>query len=808
MPIELGALRAALAGRYEIERELGQGGMAVVYLADDVRHGRKVAIKVLRPDVAASLGAERFLREIQIAAGLTHPHILPLHDSGQAGGFLYYVMPFVEGETLRDRLQREEVLPLADVRRIAYEVAEALDHAHGQGLIHRDIKPENILLSGGHAVVADFGLARAVEQSGGEKLTRSGLAVGTPAYSSPEQGFGDTRVDERTDVYSLGVVVYEMLGGDRPFAGSSARAILARKSTETPLRLRALRETVPEGVESAVMRSLAKLPADRWATPGEFARALKGEGPARAAGAATGRTADARSMTGRISAALSRSPALNRAAGAVVAVLLLGAAAWLLPFRGGASAADGEIAIPTIEPGDIRSLAVLPFRNLTGDSSKNAVIDAIHHDLITRLHGIEGLLVTPRQSMEQFRRSDLSAAGIADSIGVDALVEASVTQADDRLRLSLDVLAFGPERQLHAGEYTGRAEHVQHLISDIGQTIANDIEIQLSPADSARLARRRVIDPAAYSKVAAGDDYSKQRSASAMPRAIRSYERAIEIDSTYAEAHAKLAIVHIESHYRAGVPAAEAWTAAEHHARRAVELDSMNVDGWALLRAVECLHKLDFAAAEAMHRRAMAADPKADQGHYGFCLSWAGQHERAVAFLQRSLDAAPSGPARLWLVNGLRLAGRFDEALQLGLEAVERVPGNSMAWLRLAEVYRDMGRFEEAAGSAERRYEMDPSPSSRAYMATLKALSGDRTEALGLVRDRDARTQLSAADPHALAELYMALGDTTATFDALEEMMATQHGNRIVLLVDPRWDPLRDEPRFQDIIQRLGFLPN
>jgi serine/threonine-protein kinase len=276
MPIDLDMLQEALSDRYTIEREVGSGRMAVVYLGTDRRHDRQVAIKVLRPDVAASLGARRFLREIDIAAHLTHPHILGLHDSGEAAGYLYYVMPYIEGETLRERLDRERMLPVEEACQIAVEVGDALEYAHGQGVIHRDIKPENILLSGGHAVVADFGLARALEESGGERLTQTGIVIGAPVYSSPEQSGADGPVDGRTDQYSLATVIYEMLTGEPPFAGASIRAIMARKSTETPSSPRLLRDSIPPRVEAAVMKALAKLPADRYRTTGEFCAALTG----------------------------------------------------------------------------------------------------------------------------------------------------------------------------------------------------------------------------------------------------------------------------------------------------------------------------------------------------------------------------------------------------------------------------------------------------------------------------------------------------------------------------------------------------
>src|SRR5688572_13718146 len=259
MTATLDRLAAALTDRYRVERELGQGGMATVYLALDVRHQRKVALKVLHPELSAVLGPDRFLKEIELTANLQHPHILPLFDSGSADGQLYYVMPFVDGESLRGRLERERQLPIADAMRIATEVADALDYAHGRGVVHRDIKPENILVQGGHALVADFGIALAVQQAGGQRMTQTGLSLGTPHYMSPEQAMGDRAIDARSDVYALGAVAYEMLAGEPPFTGPTAQAIVARVLSAAPASLSESRDTVPAHVERAILTALAKL---------------------------------------------------------------------------------------------------------------------------------------------------------------------------------------------------------------------------------------------------------------------------------------------------------------------------------------------------------------------------------------------------------------------------------------------------------------------------------------------------------------------------------------------------------------------
>jgi hypothetical protein len=329
-------LATALADRYRVERELGAGGMATVYLAHDLRHERDVAIKVLHEDLGTALGADRFLAEIKVTARLQHPHILPLLDSGVADGLLFYVMPYVRGETLRARLNRERQLPVADALLIAREVADALAEAHGQGIVHRDIKPENILLQGGHALVADFGIALAVQSAGGARLTQTGLSLGTPQYMSPEQAMGERALDARSDLYALGAVAYEMLAGEPPFTGPTVQAIVAKVLTERPVPLRTVRDTVLPGVEQAVLRALAKLPADRFATAAAFAQAL-------AAGTTTGDPARADAVAPAAMAPARRWQVLGAATGSAVLGLAVGWLAW-----GGARAAASASSAATL----------------------------------------------------------------------------------------------------------------------------------------------------------------------------------------------------------------------------------------------------------------------------------------------------------------------------------------------------------------------------------------------------------------------------------------------------------------------------
>src|SRR5437870_5236206 len=372
----LDSLRRALADRYSVERELGRGGMATVFLAEDVKHHRPVAIKVLHAELTAALGPERFLREIEIAARLQHPHIVPLYDSGAAAGLLYYIMPYVEGESLRDRLAREKQLPQEDALRIATEVAGALAYAHSHGVVHRDIKPENIMLSGGTAVVTDFGIARAVSAAGqGRHLTETGTILGTPAYMSPEPSTGSYEIDGRSDQYSLACVVYEMLVGEPPFTGPTAQAVIARHSLDMVSPPSIVRSTISDAVEGAVLRALSKVPADRYATTALFAEALN------TPSAATGAHRRATLERGV------RRPhrGVWRIASVAVALAALAAYFAIRSGRAGRGTAVGGL--------DPRHVAVLYFEDLSAKRDLAYLADGLTDALIDELARVPGLTV-------------------------------------------------------------------------------------------------------------------------------------------------------------------------------------------------------------------------------------------------------------------------------------------------------------------------------------------------------------------------------------------------------------------------------
>jgi serine/threonine-protein kinase len=412
-------LREGLADRYRIERELGAGGMATVYLAQDLKHDRKVAVKVLRPELSAVIGATRFLTEIKVTANLQHPHILPLHDSGEVNGTVFYVMPYVEGESLRDRLTREKQLPIADAVRIATEVASALAYAHGHGVIHRDIKPENILLHGGHALVADFGIALAAT-SAGSRMTETGMSLGTPTYMSPEQALGERTLDARSDVYALGCVLYEMLVGAPPFVGPTAQAIVAKVMTEKPAAPSASRDTVPEALDEAVLTALAKLPADRFATAADFGAAVA-DGPAggRAGGKSLGRPV-------RPSARL---PVLT--GGLVLAALA--AWGWLRPVPPGPRDIGLPPEAPMLMASWHRGFAVSPDGSFLVYKAQTAAGPALWYRSLTDnearpIPGTEGVSDTPRISPDGSRVA-FAADGQVKVADLEAGTVASVAQA-------------------------------------------------------------------------------------------------------------------------------------------------------------------------------------------------------------------------------------------------------------------------------------------------------------------------------------------------------------------------------------------
>jgi TolB-like protein len=446
MPTSLDRLRSGIAAQYEIERELGHGAMATVYLAKDLKHNREVAVKVLLADVGFALGPERFRREIDLASHLSHPHILPIYDSGEAGGELYYVMPYVAGESLRARLNRERQLPLDDALRITCEVASALDHSHRRGIIHRDIKPENILIEDGQAMVADFGIARAVSAIGHDKITSTGISLGTPTYMSPEQGMADPNLDGRTDIYSLGCVLYEMLAGEPPFTGRTTQALIARHSLDQVPSLTIVRSSVPDDVEDAVLRALAKAPADRFSTAAEFAAALQA---CQQPGGYLGRRAVRRTGTRKRSKDKRRTVI---AVAVALGILVVTGAAWAGKAlwgarRNGVATAGAGALMP-------QRLAVLYLDDLTPDKRLGFVADGLTESLIDRLSSIPVLDVVSKGGVRTFRGKEVSADSVGRALGVGSVLRGSVDSDGGKLRVNVRLVDGGSDADIDRKSFT------------------------------------------------------------------------------------------------------------------------------------------------------------------------------------------------------------------------------------------------------------------------------------------------------------------------------------------------------------------
>ncbi len=515
-------LRESLSSTYDVERKLGEGGMATVFLARDVRHGRQVAIKVLHEDLGAALGAERFRREIQIATSLTHPHILTLYDSGEAAGLLYYVMPFIEGESLRDRIDREKMLPIDQALKITGEVASALDYAHRKGVVHRDIKPENILLDDGHAIVADFGIARAVSAMGdasGGALTKTGMSLGTPTYMSPEQAFAEKDIDGRSDLYSLACVLYEMLTGQPPFTGSNAQAVMAKHSMAEVPSMQIVRQTIPDEVEDVVQRALAKAPSDRFATVKEFAEELeecvidyhtttRRAIPDRRTGQRVPpgrRTADMQALKKPV---WKRTPVLIGAGVALLAVL--GGGGWYLS-KGTASAAT-----PAAGAFKYEKVVVPYFADISTNKELGYLADGLTESLIARLQEVDQLDVISSGGVTPFRGQDMSADSIATLFQAGSVVRGSVeTDGPDRIKVNVSLVNGNTGEVLKSQSFEQPKAAILAAQDSVAAAVAAMLQKTIGAEVAIRSERASTSNAAAWTLVQQAKKYRKDGDAQA-----------------------------------------------------------------------------------------------------------------------------------------------------------------------------------------------------------------------------------------------------------------------------------------------------
>ena len=873
-------LAEALRDRYQVEQQLGQGGMATVYRARDLRHERPVAIKLMRPELAAGLGPERFLREIRVTAGFDHPYILPVLDSGDAGGLLWYAMPWVEGESLRDRLKQRGQLPLEEAVRLAREVADALDCAHRRGVVHRDIKPENILLSGGHARVADFGVARALEVASVGQLTETGLALGTPAYMSPEQASGG-QVDGRSDLYALGCVLYEMVAGEQPFTAPTAQALIARHLTEAPRSLHLCRSTVPPALEQVVAKALAKSPADRYATAAEFGEALAG---AERSGATVPSFASGTVATPRrkIPTAL-----LTLVLGILIG---LGVLVGWLRHRGESAGENGE-----------KVLAVLPFEN-QGSAQDDYFTDGLTDAVRGKLAGLSNIQVIARASSAPYKKTTKSPEEIARELGARYLLTGTVqwerSGAGSRVRVSpelVEVSSAGRPKTRWQQPFDASLTDVFDVQAGIAGQVAQALDLALGASERQRLEAKPTTDTAAYDYYVRGNEITDRGvSQSDLQARLELYQRAIALDSNFALAWAALSGVHDAIYWfyqdRTAARMEKAREAAEWAIRLQPDLAEGHValgfyyyhgslDYDRALRELERARQLQpsnsdvYSAIGAVHRRqgkwsdaiadltkAASLNPRSAGvlAELGITQEWTRAYPEAERAFERALQLAPTEARARWILAQLYTLSRGDtlasqQALRLGLAAAGPE--------RMLPVFFDFNGFYSVAGARSFAFDSSlvrlpfstfgtdtigyysfkgalhdqlghPAMASAfldsARVVLLRAIAGRPEEPrfhalLGTIsaqlgRDADARREAERAVELLpisrdaldgvvyranLARVLARIGQPQAALEHLAYLLSIPAPlSSTSLRVDPLWDRLRNDPRFQRLLDR------
>jgi eukaryotic-like serine/threonine-protein kinase len=741
-PLQLA--QTQLAGRYTIERELGHGGMATVYLADEIRYGRPVAIKVMRPDFAHTLGSERFLREIGIAARLSHPHLVPLLDSGDAGGMLYYVSAYLPGGSLRDRLAREGRLPVADALRIAAEVGAGLDYAHRAGFVHRDVKPENILFADGHALLADFGIARATCEDG-ERVTAVGFVLGTPEYMSPEQASGEPHLDARSDVYSLACVLFEMLAGEPPFRGTSSRSVFAKHLTEAPRSLRALRPEVPATVDSAVHRALAKDPLQRWASVAEFVAALQAE-------------------------AVPRGHALAGAAGSIA----------VLPFVNATPDPENEYLSDGITDELIDALAKVEGIRVASRTSVFALkgkpqdVRAIGA-LLDCAVVLEG---TVRRAGQQVR---ITAQLVSTDDGrlvwshrYDRLLDDVFAIQDEIARTIVNTLRATSFAGLSSAPVRRHTENAAAYRLYLKGRYEWNRRTQEGVTEGIRYFEQAIAEDPEYALAYTGlaDSYALEADYRSIPvaegfaAAKRYARRAIELDDSLAEAHASLAWSLFVYDWE--------WAEAEQEFRRAIELDPR------------------YATAHQWYAFLLAS-----RGAFGEALV---EGHTAV-----ELDAG-SVSARRSLGWGYLYARRYDQARYHLERAIAMNPTSEENFRILGLILALDGELEEARRVLAEAVTMPGSGTyTQATLAYALGRAGREGEARAIIAELDAHARDGYVSPVSYATAFLGLGDVERAIDWAERAYDDRRGWLAYVRVNPLMDPMRGHPRFEALARRMGL---
>jgi len=805
----LDLLRAALQDRYQIERLLGQGGMAAVYLARDERHHRTVAVKVLHPELVRALGVERFMREIEVAAQLSHPHILPLLDSGTvmlgpgAPPCPFYVMPLVEGESLRDLLHRQGRLSLEESLRITREVADALDYAHRHGVVHRDIKPENILLSEGHAVVADFGLARAVGEAAPAALTQSGQALGTPQYMSPEQITGERNIDGRADTYALGCVLFEMLAGAAPGGATTVQAMLARRLTEPPSRVREMNPAVPETVETALVRALAPEREARFATAGDFAKALGLTALTPVSAPASPRARRTR-LVGRLAA--------------VAAVLAIGVLAVPRLLRQSTSAR-------------IASLALAPLADETADSTTSYLGEGIHEavaDLLRRLPQLR--VIAPSFVAQVLRQSPaMDPLELGNRLKVDAVLTWRLRRSNDSLHLRAELVRLPGGQLLWGAAYQRPLQDVLALQGEIARTITDSLRLELSGAERASFTSRPTASAAAYDAYLRGRHFYARatpagtRGALEMLDSVLHYGRqALAIDSGFAGAWGLLSNYH---RIKAVRDTRASWAleadSSLQLARRALALDSTIGDAWAAEGIAAFYYADDWEAAKRAYQRGIRLSPSdpALRNFYAIYLGEVeGRLDSAIAVARQATELGAETIYLNTLGDLLMRARRYDSAIPVLKRAVETDPSVPGPQLRLITSYERTSRYGDAV-AARRAWRGDEIATPfaqglaeggeagyrRALEAELRARIDTVARFAGSPREYP-RDTLPPIPETRLALLYGQLGEWGRATDWVLREHQSRPKRLRLWLTHPDMQGLRSDPRFQALLAKAGLL--